>query len=459
MDVLAAAPCVRVESRVVGLRRLLPLLVAFIALVSLAPASVARATPQDLFGLGARSPAMGMTGVSWSDNWEAVYTNPAGLARVRHREIEIGLGGGAYQVTLDGQRFPLEAARGLTIGFALPLPFGDILRDRLVLAGGFYTPANVLLRGQVGFAEVPQFSVIDRAQSLSINVGLGIDLNDLVPGLHVGVGISAMANLIGAITVELDDTHAFQSIVDTQLLASFSPIAGIALDQPDWGIGLVYRHEVRSQMNLNIVVSDLPVMLPTLTIGALVQYDPAQAAVEGYWRVDPNIRLVANVTYRLWSFYPGPYSPTTSGSFLPPAPQFHDTISPRVAIEGVIHDGNVDLTLRGGYALELSPSPGAFFGPQRNADGSNHVDATGGSISAPLRIIDNDRHVITAGFGLTYRFSQSERLHLDLWGQLHAMPDRTHAIGLTDTMPMSGAAGMVSGGYIVMGGWMAGLEF
>lgn len=431
------------------------------ALVALLQASPASATPQDLFGLGARSPAMGMTGVSWSDNWEAVYTNPAGLARVHRRQIDIGLGGGTYQLQVDGQRFPAEAPRGLTIGFALPLPFGDVLQDRLVLGAGFYTPANVLLRGQVGFAELPQWSVVERAQSLAINVGLGIDLNDLVPGLHAGIGISAMANLTGAITVNLDDTHAFQSVVDAQLLASFSPIGGLALDQRDWGVGLVYRHEVRSEMNLRIQVQDLPVMLPTLTIGALVQYDPAQIAAEGYWRPDPNIRLVLNATYRLWSFYPGPYHPTSDGSFLPPAPQFHDTISPRIAIEGTIHAGSVDLALRGGYALELSPSPGAFFGPQREADGSNHL-VGGMLVASPLRIIDNDRHILTAGFGLTYHFSGGEQLHLDLWGQLHAMTDRTHSITATATAPppATGAPpGMTSGGYIVVGGWMLGLEF
>ncbi len=444
-----------------SLRRVLPVWFALAALAPLASASVAHATPEDLFGLGARSPAMGMTGVSWSDNWEAVYTNPAGLARVRRREIAVGLGGGAYQLSLDGQRFPIEPPRGLTIGFALPLPFGDVLRDRLVFAGGFYTPANVLLRGHVDFAEVPQWGVVDRAQSLAIVVGLGIDLSDVVQGLHLGVGVSALATVIGDLSVRLDDTHAFQSVVETQLLASFSPIAGVSIDQPNWGAGLVYRHEVRSEMNLHIVVSDLPVMLPVLTIGALVQYDPAQAALEGYYRIDPNIRFVANVTMRLWSYYPGSYRPTTDGSFLPPAPLFHDTFSPRIALEGTLHEGNADLTIRGGYAMELSPSPGAFFGPQRNADGTNRM-VSGSVVAAPMRLLDNDRHVLTLGFGLTYRFSANERLHLDLWGQLHAMVDRTHAITQTATDPppaMGAPPGMVSGGYIVVGGWMLGLEF
>jgi long-chain fatty acid transport protein len=439
------------------------MVVLALALAALAPAT-AHATPQDLFSIGPRSSAMGMTGVSWSDDWEATYTNPAGLARIRRRQISVGLSGGTFQLQLDGQRSPLEAPRGLTIGFALPLPFGDFLRDRLVLAGAFYTPSNVLLSGQIPFAEVPQWSVLSRAQCLAINVGLGINLSDLVDGLRIGIGVSALANVVGNLSVRLDDTHAFQSVVETQLLASYSPIVGISLDQPNWGAGIVYRHEVRSEMNLHIVVSDLPVMLPTLTIGALVQYDPAQAAIEGYYRLDPNLRVVLNVTARFWSYYPGPYHPTTSGSYLPPAPQFHDTFSPRVAIEGTLHAGNADLVIRGGYALELSPAPNAGFGPQRNADGSVHMSGTD-VVLAPLRILDNDRHVLSAGFGLTYRFSDTERLRIDLWGQLHALVDRRHDTTQTATMPTDPNSmtppppGMLTSGFAVIGGWMMGLEF
>jgi long-chain fatty acid transport protein len=442
---------------------------AFLAILAVAlclvgeglAAAPAHATPQDLFGLGARSPALGMTGVSWSDNWEAVYTNPAGLARVRSREIAIGLGGGTYQLTLDNTRFPVEPPRGMTIGFQLPLPFGDVLQDRLVLAGGFYTPANVLLRGRVDYAEVPQWSVVDRAASLTVDVALGINLADVVPGLRLGIGITALANVVGDLTVRLDETNSFQSIVETQLLTSFSPVVGAALDQSNWGLGIVYRHEVRSEMNLHIRVEDLPVPLPTLTIGALVQYDPASLAIEGYYLPDPNVRIALNATMHLWSFYPGPYRPTSDGSYLPPAPGFHDTISPRISIEGTIHSGGADLVLRAGYALELSPSPGAYWGVERNSDGSAHMNGMS-VVGRPLRILDNDRHIITAGFGIGYTFGGNERLHLDFWGQLHAMPDRSHEITATGTTApdfMNPVPGLTTGGYIIVGGWILGIDF
>ena len=126
-----------------------------------------------------------------------------------------------------------------------------------------------------------------------------------------------------------------------------------------------------------------------------------------------------------------------------------------------MHAGNADLVIRGGYALELSPSPGADFLPQRTANGMLHMigDST---VLTPLRILDNDRHVLTAGFGLVYRLSETERVRIDLWGQLHALVDRRYAITQTATMPdtsMSPPPGMLSTGFIVVGGWMIGLEF
>ena len=42
--------------------------------------TVAEATPPDLFGYGARSTGLAMTGVSYADDYEAVFANPAGLA-------------------------------------------------------------------------------------------------------------------------------------------------------------------------------------------------------------------------------------------------------------------------------------------------------------------------------------------------------------------------------------------
>ena len=427
----------------------------------------ARATPPDLFGFGARSPGLAMTGTSYVDGYESVYLNPANLGSVRRRSFFFGASAGSFDLELDGQRSPLEAVRGTTIGFTLPIPFGDILQDRLTLGGGFYTPANVLLRGDVRFAEVPQWAVLGRGQSLALYVAMGFDFHGILDGLQVGLGISALAALVGDLRVQLDETSSFQSVVETQLIATFAPNVGIRFEQPpqlrasasapaEFGIGMVYRHELRADMDLEIVVEDLPVPLPVLTIGGITQYDPAQVVIEGYWRPIPELRVVANVTARFWSTYPGPTSATSATSFLPPAVQYSDTFSPRVALEGMLHRGTVDLAIRGGYAWEMSPTPPARMAPQRNPDGSVHLE-DGAAVNVPLRLVDNDRHVVTAGLGLSAALSDSERLTLDVFGQLHVLSPRTHLVALSSTE--SSAPPLSSGGLIVVGGWAAGLEF
>src|SRR5690606_15583771 len=137
------------------------LAVVFVGLT--APRS-AEASPQDLFGYGGRTPALGMTGASYATGYEAVYANPAGLGHTRDRGIFLGAQAHGFALRLDAEPFPLEPSRGVAIGFHLPLPFGGPLEDRLTIGGAFFTPADALLEGQVRFPEVPQWPVLARSQ-------------------------------------------------------------------------------------------------------------------------------------------------------------------------------------------------------------------------------------------------------------------------------------------------------
>lgn len=412
-------------------------------------AGTAHASPQDLFGYGGRTPGLAMTGTSYAEGYEAVYANPAGLAPVRRRGLILGAHGAGYQVNLDGERQILEPARGMSIGFHLPLPFGDVLQDRLVFGGAFFTPAAALMLGRVQFPEVPQFTVLDRGQVLAIQVGLGVDLHGLVDGLSLGVGVSALADVVGQLDVRLDETNAFSSVVETQLLTAFAPIVGVRYARPEWGVGVTYRHELAAHMDLQIRTADLPLTLPTLTVGGVVQYDPTTLLVEGYYRPIPDLMVVLNLTTRFWDAFPGAQIPTTEMGRNAPAPGFSITPSPRVAVEGTFRDPNFELALRGGYAYEPTPAPAARIGLRRNAMGAP-VPGT----ETPLRILDNDRHILTAGAGWTIRLGERERLILDLYGQVHILAPRTHEIGQTDTAPP-----MVTDGYVLAAGWTLGLEF
>jgi hypothetical protein len=94
--------------------------------------------------------------------------------------------------------------------------------------------------------------------------------------------------------------------------------------------------------------------------------------------------------------------------------------------------------------------------PQRNPDGSVRLE-DGAVVNVPLRLVDNDRHVVTLGLGLSAALSQRERLTLDVFGQMHVLSPRTHLVALGSTDPS--AAPLASSGFILVGGWAAGLEF
>ncbi|MBX3275537.1 MAG: hypothetical protein KF729_35080 [Sandaracinaceae bacterium] len=416
---------------------------------TLAPA-LAAASPQDLFGYGGRTSGLAMTGTSYAEGYEAVFANPAGLGPSRRRQLAIGLAGGGFDLRIDGERAPLTPPRGMTIGFALPIPFGDVLEDRITIGGAFFTPAEALMRGTVRFPAVPQWTVLDRAQVIAIILGLGVDLHGLVDGLHVGVGVSALAQLFGELDVRLDETNAFSSIVELQLVASYAPTAGINYRADAWGLGLSYRHESLSRLDLSVRARDLPIDVPVLNVGGLVQYDPPTVVLEGYWRPIPDLMVVLNVTQRIWDFYPGPQVPTTDMGRNAPAPELSSYPSPRVAVEGMVRDERFELALRGGYAFEPSPAPPARLAPRRTASGEPIATDL-----VPYRLLDNHRHVLTAGAGITIHVGAAgERLVIDAFGQLHVLQDRTHEIGRADA-----GAPMVTSGVILYGGWTARVEF
>jgi len=406
---------------------------ALVVLAWLVPAR-AYASPQDLFGYGSRSSAMAATGVAFGDDYEAVFSNPAGLSRVTRRGLVVGAHGAGYAVSLDGERFTLDAPRATSIGVELPIPFGGVLEHRIVLGAGFYTPLDVIVRGDIAYPEVPQMPVLTRAKSVAVQAGIGVDLDGVVDGLRVGAGFSALASLLGDMVTAIDSTGRFGSRVETQLVATYAPIVGATWEHGDWSFGLVWRGELTAEFEMEVVTRDLPVHLPVLTIGGLAQYDPHALAAEAAWRPAPGWLFAAQACWRHWSAYPGAERPTSASSPAPPDPDFSDTISPRIAVERTIHRGPFDLALRGGYTWEPSPAPPA------------RTDA---------RYLDNDRHVLTAGVGLAWQpRGEPTRLTLDLYGQLDVLAPRTHdapAPGHTENMRTSGV--------VAVGGWTVGVHW
>lgn len=409
----------------------------------------AHASPQDLFGYGARSQGMAMTGASTAVGYEAAYHNPAGLAGTERRQITLGFAANDFHLQVDGENSPLETSRGIVIGIALPLPFGGPLRDLLTLGAGFFTPTNAVMSTESPYAERVQWPVLSRSQVVALQVGMGVNLGRWARGLSLGFGISGSANTIGRIRVELDAANQFVSRTETQLTSRLAPIAGARFVRERYGFGVTYHAKIESRIRMNIEVTDLPVQLPLLTIYSLAQYDPHSLVAEGYYAPNDHLRIVGSMQWRRWSPYPGPLSKSSDGSYRPPYPDFRDTVSPRVAAEWNHDLERTTVSFRGGYAFEPSPAPRASQRLALNNIGEPRGD---GSLT-PVRYLDSNRHLLSAGFGMEYRPADEDAMHfrLDLATTLQVVTARTHAISQEGRTDPIDSRGLIPGAAITLG--------
>lgn len=394
--------------------RFLPAALALALAVPFA-ASTAQASPADLFGFGPRSQAMGGGGAAVGRGFETTYTNPALLSYSRKRELSLGVQAARFSLSATGPNapgdVPEEPLSGTYIGAVLPLPFGGILKHRLVLGLGAFTPSTLIARARLLYPERPQFPLLaDRAQSLDFNLGLGVDVGH---GIRVGAGARALAELVGTVVVRTDASGHVGTIVDDQLVATYAPVVGVSWERKKWMAGLTWRGELNADFDVSVQVHDLGLLVvPELHIAGVAQYDPMQAELEvarrlGAWT------LAGGVTWKHWSAFPGWARPTVQCPASRPdcnalkvAPvDFHDTVVPRLGVDYAIELSPAAVAhVRGGYFFEMSPVP-------EQKSESNYWD--------------NDRHVLTLGYGVELS-DPLPPVSVDLVYQLHLLQPRTH---------------------------------
>jgi long-chain fatty acid transport protein len=382
-------------------------------------ASTARGSPSDLFGFGTRTQALGGSGAALSEGYEASYGNPALLSRVRLRQITLGWQAARFRLEAEGDNapgaVPAESLAGTFIGAVLPVPFGGFLEDRIALGLGAFTPSDVIARARLFYPERAQFPVLaDRAQTLSLSLALGADLGH---GLRVGGGAVALAELVGTVVVRTDATGRVGTIVDDQLVATYAPLLGAALDFGDgFTAGATFRGALEGEFDVVVRVYDLgTLVVPDLNISGVAQYDPLQLELAlarrmGAWTAN------VGATFKRWSAFGGwrratvecpPAAPECAALGVEPV-DFHDTIVPRAAGSYELRlSENARATLRGGAFYEPSPAP-------EQTAASNYWD--------------NDRVALTLGYGVAMS-EPLPPLRIDLSYQHHFLIPRTHEKG------------------------------
>jgi len=404
------------------------------------------ASPEDIYGYGARGLAMGGTGTAHATSYDAAWANPALASEMRRYRLSLGLEGGGFDLHANGG-VSERAAKGFVIGGDLPLPFGGVLRDRVGVALAFYTPSNVLVRGTILYPEKPQFPLFpDRTQCLTIRAGFGVDIGH---GFRVGAGFGALAQIVGNVIVATDATGKVGSRVEDQLVAIYAPIFGATWEHRVLGgklrIGAAYRGALAARFAVSIdatKLSSLP--FPVLNIAGLAQYDPHELALEAAWEKG-SWRAAIGATYKHFSDYPGPWEQTIMcpadspdcGVLAPPKLSFSDTVVPRAGVEHTIAIGkNASASIRGGWFFEPTPAPD-------NMMTSQAFDIkTRMNIDVPTRFYDASRSVLTLGGGIRYKDAT-----LDGFAQLHVLVPRDVTIAPGERVTISGSA--FAGGLIL----------
>ena len=423
----------------------------------------AEASPEDIFGYGARSSAMAGTGAALADDYEAAYTGPALLSRIRAPRLSLGLQGAVFNLHARGEGLPdrvsVIPAKGVIIGVDLPLPFGGALQDRVSGALAFYTPTDVIVRGRILYPETPQFPLLpDRAQSLAIRLGLGANLGY---GFRVGAGFAALAEIVGSVLVATDATGRVGSRVEDQLVATYAPIASASYEHAagpgTLRVGATVRGALDARFAVSIDATKLSSLnIPVFNISGLAQYDPLEIAAEVAWE-NASWHLAAGFTVKHWSAYPGAIEPTIlcptdtpdCGALQPTHLAFHDTVVPRAAVERTLPlSKDASLSLRGGYFFEPTPAPAQL--PTSFAYDLGARDL----VPVPTRFFDASRHVLTAGLGV--HLARPLRLSVDAYAQLHVLHPRT--VTLESTTPAAATTGEL-GGTVLATGLVVGVGF
>lgn len=350
---------------------------------------------------------MAGTGTANCRSFDCVYLNPAGLARLRHKSMAGGASYGNLDLKIDGAQSNAEDTLTTTFGLVVPLRLGGALEEKLTLALGIMVPRAAVARARAPRLGEPTFALLDsRSEIVGIQVALGYALDER---WSLGAGVLALATLEGLIHVDVDGAGRFRTRSEQYLKADYAPVLGVRYEDPDkpWRVGLSVRGASTAGYDIDItndLSASLPLSLPLLQIIGTPQYDPAMVATELVYQATSDFSCSVQLEYKRWSEYLRPNrNPLPNGPVLQ-APNFHDTVVPRLGVEWLRQVGSTEVALRSGYAFLFSPAP---------------------EMEGPQSLLDNHRHLMALGIGLAWPESKYP-FSLDIWGQHHEMVGRTH---------------------------------
>ena len=392
--------------------------------------SIASASGFELYGAGARSGSMGLTGVASDGGYTAIFANPAAMVN------EGGTAGAGFFTTVDGLAIRLADRPS---GYDIPdfganspaIPTSFRLRERADTVG---VPAlNALFAGgtsdlgierlRIGllalipvsgdaaqttylndereqyFSNALHFDVLgERNHHPIVAAALAFRITD---GVAIGAGASFMPGAQGTNRVFIDnvaDQSEIDVTVDVANRARWRPVAGLLFTPvPQLDIALSFRDEQLMTIEQTNEVQARGLQgeegFPFVQdLFIVTNYSPRQVLAGVAWS-DFGHLLTADIAYTVWSTFPSSEGDSAG---------FDDTVSPRLGWEADVGGGHHHL--RAGIAYEPTPVP----------------EQTGRT-----NYVDNDRVVVTAGTGHSLDVLALGAIELSWYAQVHLLAPRT----------------------------------
>ena len=372
-------------------------------LLVLLAAPRARANPWDFFGFDARGLSLASSLTAGSDDFTAVYYNPASLAQTAEPGFGFGYTFSRPDLSVDFEGpsalnpAAVSSSDGVTFGTLYSLT-GAERSYRIALGLGFNVPTGSLLVGEALDPATPQWSLYSTlTRRFVAALGLGIRP---VRWISVGVGAQLLAGVNGKLDYELDPVAGrfVQKSVRFDIQPKAAPIVGVDIRPVKaFRLGFSYRGAISTDV-------DLPLDLTLSSIADLevltffqIQYTPHQFSVGARYEVQAwDLRMFADLTLALWSGAPDPSVQTSldidgvlvegtglADAFDAPAPGqartvdlgYRDVWLPRFGAE----KGLGPVQIRAGYAVRPSPAP-VQTGSTNYIDGTAHVLGLGAGV-------------------------------------------------------------------------------
>lgn len=362
----------------------------------------------DEYGVGPRDGGMGNAFTAVANDFSAVFYNPGGLSQIEGFHFTLGYKFLIPKVTMkisgyDEDRFTNypETHWGL-IGITTDLHVPKIINPKYTdpFSFGFAFALSEFLHSYSNYYDehTPYFfRYQDRPVALlSLYLAMGIRLTDWF-SIGAGLVVAPSATYIAArvytdIYLPEGNSVARQGLVN-RAYSVFKPVVGVMFRIPIAGmddrlrIGMTWRDEVGvidgkgEALNRNIVhlpgtdetMEPVPPMV--VPVETLSGYTPMQALLGVSYQPLNGMLIATDTIWKRWSEWENYF-------FNTPGPRFRDTLQQRIGLEQRFLTEAEWLeywALRGGWYYQPSPTP---------------------SQNNEWNILDNDKHVMTGGFGL-----------------------------------------------------------